>query len=36
VGGLRKFLNKEEERWRECEKRNIPFVARSDDGLDLY
>ncbi|KAJ7044506.1 hypothetical protein C8F04DRAFT_1068590 [Mycena alexandri] len=36
VSGLRKFLNKEEERWRESEKRNIPFAARSDDGLDLY
>ncbi|KAJ7276559.1 hypothetical protein B0H12DRAFT_1085928 [Mycena haematopus] len=36
VSGLRKFLNKEEARWRECETRNIPFVARSDDGLDLY
>ncbi|KAJ6539509.1 hypothetical protein B0H19DRAFT_1037601 [Mycena capillaripes] len=36
VGGLRKFLNKEEKRWRECEAQNIPFVARSDDGLDLY
>ncbi|KAJ7094610.1 hypothetical protein B0H15DRAFT_904580 [Mycena belliarum] len=36
VSGLRKFLNKEEERRRECERRNIPFVARSDDGLDLY
>ncbi|KAJ7682629.1 hypothetical protein DFH06DRAFT_1161692 [Mycena polygramma] len=36
VGGLRKFLNKEEQRWRESEARNIPFVARSDDGLELY
>ncbi|KAF7352648.1 hypothetical protein MVEN_01230500 [Mycena venus] len=36
VSGLRKFLNKEEERWRQSEARNIPFVARSDDGLDLY
>ncbi|KAJ7498754.1 hypothetical protein FB451DRAFT_1202914 [Mycena latifolia] len=36
VSGLRKFLNKEEERRRECERRNIPFSARSDDGLDLY
>ncbi|KAK7061918.1 hypothetical protein R3P38DRAFT_2832284 [Favolaschia claudopus] len=36
VSGLRKFLNKEEGRLRESEKRNIPFSARSDDGLDLY
>ncbi|KAJ6628786.1 hypothetical protein B0H10DRAFT_1904653 [Mycena sp. CBHHK59/15] len=36
VGGLRAFLNKEERRQRECETRNIPFLARSDDGLDLY
>ncbi|KAJ7765037.1 hypothetical protein DFH07DRAFT_811215 [Mycena maculata] len=36
VSGLRKFLNKEEQRRRECETRNIPFVERSDDGLDLF
>ncbi|KAF8195713.1 hypothetical protein K438DRAFT_1826393 [Mycena galopus ATCC 62051] len=36
VSGLRKFLNKEEGRWRECETRNIPFIARSDDGVELY
>ncbi|KAJ7129501.1 hypothetical protein C8R44DRAFT_776942 [Mycena epipterygia] len=36
VSGLRKFLNKEEERRHECERRNLPFAARSDDGLDLY
>ncbi|KAJ7904681.1 hypothetical protein B0H14DRAFT_2663950 [Mycena olivaceomarginata] len=36
VSGLRKFLNKEEGRWRESETRNIPFIARSDDGLELY
>ncbi|KAJ6598898.1 hypothetical protein DFH09DRAFT_1129507 [Mycena vulgaris] len=36
VSRLRKFLNKEEGRRRECETRNIPFSARSDDGLDLY
>ncbi|KAJ7684013.1 hypothetical protein B0H17DRAFT_1073260 [Mycena rosella] len=36
VSALRKFLNKEEERRRECERQNIPFSARSDDGLDLY
>ncbi|KAJ7228500.1 hypothetical protein GGX14DRAFT_413458 [Mycena pura] len=36
VSGLRKFLNKEEKRRRECETQNIPFVALSDDGQDLY
>ncbi|KAJ7180269.1 hypothetical protein C8R43DRAFT_972447 [Mycena crocata] len=36
VSGLRQFLNKEEERRRECERANIPFSARSDDGLELY
>ncbi|KAJ7283950.1 hypothetical protein C8J57DRAFT_749848 [Mycena rebaudengoi] len=29
---LRQFLNKEEQRRRESETKNIPFVARSDDG----
>ncbi|KAF7355463.1 hypothetical protein MSAN_01463100 [Mycena sanguinolenta] len=36
VSGLRKFLNKEEARWRESETRNVPFIARSDDEMDLY
>ncbi|THV08382.1 RNI-like protein [Dendrothele bispora CBS 962.96] len=36
VDGLRKFLNKEEQRRREAEARNIPFRPRSDDKLDLY
>ncbi|KAK7470470.1 SCF ubiquitin ligase complex subunit [Stygiomarasmius scandens] len=36
VDGLRKFLNKEEQRRRESEARNIPFRPRSDDKLDLY
>ncbi|KAJ3909914.1 hypothetical protein F5879DRAFT_1006869 [Lentinula edodes] len=36
VEGLRKFLNKEDQRRRDAEARNIPFVTRSDDKLDLY
>ncbi|KAL0573972.1 SCF ubiquitin ligase complex subunit [Marasmius crinis-equi] len=36
VDGLRRFLNKEEQRQREAETQNIPFIARSDDSLDLY
>ncbi|KAJ6515727.1 hypothetical protein C8R45DRAFT_957430 [Mycena sanguinolenta] len=36
VSGLRKFLNKEEARWRESETRNVPFIARSDDEMELY
>ncbi|KAF5390708.1 hypothetical protein D9757_002645 [Collybiopsis confluens] len=36
VDGLRKFLNKEGQRQRDAEAKNIPFVARSDDRSDLY
>ncbi|KAF9076823.1 hypothetical protein BDP27DRAFT_1312648 [Rhodocollybia butyracea] len=36
VDNLRKFLNKEDQRRRDAETRNIPFEARSDDKLDLY
>ncbi|KAJ7068445.1 hypothetical protein C8F01DRAFT_1050621 [Mycena amicta] len=36
VSALKKFLNKEEARQRECETQNIPFIERSDDGLELY
>ncbi|KAJ3778929.1 hypothetical protein EV361DRAFT_890271 [Lentinula raphanica] len=36
IEGLRKFLNKEDQRRRDAEAKNIPFVARSDDKLDLY
>ncbi|KAF8826904.1 hypothetical protein HHX47_DHR5001098 [Lentinula edodes] len=36
VEGLRKFLNKEDQRRRDAEAKNIPFVTRSDDKLDLY
>ncbi|KAF8663384.1 hypothetical protein AX16_000959 [Volvariella volvacea WC 439] len=36
VVALRKFLDKEESRRREAELKNILFVARSDDKLDLY
>lgn len=30
------FLDKEEIRRRDAETQNVPFVARSDDKLDLY
>lgn len=36
VAALRKFLDKEAQRRRESETKNIPFVSRSDDKLDLY
>lgn len=36
VSGLRKFLDKEDQRRRNSEAKNIPFLARSDDKLDLY
>ncbi|RDB22755.1 SCF E3 ubiquitin ligase complex F-box protein grrA [Hypsizygus marmoreus] len=36
VDRLRKFLDKEDQRRRDAEAKNIPFVARSDDKLDLY
>lgn len=36
VGALRRFLDKEKLRRERAEAANIPFVARSDDKLDLY
>ncbi|KAF7301819.1 Carbohydrate esterase family 9 protein [Mycena indigotica] len=36
VSALKKFLNKEETRRRECEAKNIRFTESSDDGIDLY
>ncbi|PPQ77670.1 hypothetical protein CVT25_011105 [Psilocybe cyanescens] len=36
VARLRRFLDKEDKRRREAEARNVPFVTRSDDKLDLY
>lgn len=36
VGRLRRFLDKEDLRRRDAEAKNIPFVTRSDDKLDLY
>ncbi|KNZ74810.1 SCF E3 ubiquitin ligase complex F-box protein grrA [Termitomyces sp. J132] len=36
MAALRRFLDKEEQRRRDAETRNIPFKARSDDRLDLY
>ncbi|TFK22331.1 RNI-like protein [Coprinopsis marcescibilis] len=36
VAALRQFLDKEDTRRREAEAKNIPFVAREDDKLDLY
>lgn len=36
VGRLRHFLDKEEMRRREAEAKNVQFVARSDDKLDLF
>ncbi|KAF5358951.1 hypothetical protein D9758_004745 [Tetrapyrgos nigripes] len=36
IEGVRNFLDKEEQRRREAEIRNIPFLQRSDDNLDLY
>ncbi|EGN93025.1 hypothetical protein SERLA73DRAFT_116413 [Serpula lacrymans var. lacrymans S7.3] len=36
VKALRRFLDKEDQRRREAEVQNIPFVPRSDDKLDLY
>lgn len=33
---LRRFLDKEDLRRRECETKNVPFIPRSDDKLDLY
>jgi len=36
VGRLRRFLDKEEMRRREAEAKNVQFVTRSDDKLDLF
>ncbi|KAF9247354.1 RNI-like protein [Melanogaster broomeanus] len=36
VAALCKFLDKEKLRRQESEARNIPFIARSDDEMDLY
>ncbi|TFK75754.1 RNI-like protein [Pluteus cervinus] len=36
LAGLRGFLDKEAQRERDAETKNIPFVSRSDDKLDLY
>ncbi|KAG6833912.1 hypothetical protein H0H87_007923 [Tephrocybe sp. NHM501043] len=36
VTALRRFLDKEDQRRRDAEAQNIPFVARSDDKVDLY
>ncbi|EIW82337.1 RNI-like protein [Coniophora puteana RWD-64-598 SS2] len=36
IGALCAFLDKETQRRRESEARNIPFMARSDDDMGLY
>jgi F-box and leucine-rich repeat protein GRR1 len=36
VDRLGRFLEKERQRLRESERKNIPFSARGDDKLDLY
>lgn len=36
IARLRQFLDKEEMRRREAERRNIPFIPRGDDSIDLY
>lgn len=36
IGLLRAFLDKEMERQREAEARNIIFMPRADDVKDLY
>jgi len=36
VTGLCRFLDKEERRRRDAEAKNVPFVPRSDDKLELY
>ncbi len=33
---LRQFLDKEDIRRKEAEAKNVPFIPRSDDKLDLY
>jgi F-box and leucine-rich repeat protein GRR1 len=36
VTRLRRFLDKEDKRRREAEAKNVPFVMRADDKLDLF
>lgn len=36
IAGLRKFLDKEEQRRQEAENKNMKFLPRADDKLDLY
>ncbi|KAJ3558309.1 hypothetical protein NM688_g995 [Phlebia brevispora] len=36
IANLRSFLQKEERRRKEAELKNIPFVPRSDDSMNLY
>jgi F-box and leucine-rich repeat protein GRR1 len=36
VRRLRQFLDKEDRRRREAEAKNVPFISRSDDKLDLF
>ncbi|KAI6105843.1 RNI-like protein [Pisolithus sp. B1] len=36
IGRLCQFLDKEKARRQQAEAKNIPFVARSDDRMDLY
>ena len=36
VVALRQFLDKEQLRRRESEKKNLKFIPRADDKLDLY
>ncbi|KDR83962.1 hypothetical protein GALMADRAFT_236501 [Galerina marginata CBS 339.88] len=36
VARLRRFLDKEDKRRREAEAKNVPFIMRADDKLDLY
>lgn len=36
IAALREFLDKEEARKKEAERRCIPFTPRSDDSMDLY
>ena len=36
VAALRRFLDKEHARQREAEEKNIIFVPREDDKMDLY
>ena len=36
VHGLRQFLDKEQLRRRESETKNLKFIPRADDKLDLY